>query len=465
MPDRKKSTDEDKKEGLEWYEYPIAIPAYYGTKAVETMLGRPGTERGPVEGFLPYAVAAPWNLAKQGLGALLGQEEPGLTDAPALEGTMQSLPMQMLIQALNRARWANEAGGAGPQFNPPQAGPIQPTPTQTDVPPQSTPQAPTMPAYGAPPMDTPISDIIATFAGVQPQAPAEVQPQAPAELPPTMDFSQFPGGHPQGTGGTITFGPGFEGGPETVTLPRGGPAGGPSQADPMQAIIDHIRSNPIQAISSMELAMGQQGMAPSLRADYRQRMAGMLSQAGVDPGAALLYGYGGSQALPQVASMLSRQAQAQAQRMQASIEELGRERRFNLTLAARMGRPTPASTLRFMYDVGMTQAKEEKKRAVVIIFQNGAVHYSSVNKPGWKIFEILRTKKGSIDYAATAFEAYLKGKELPKDVALIDLTGGGGLSQRSQLSTPNAPIAPGGPQATEDDLTGVVNTINRRRGR
>lgn len=396
MPDRKKK---DEKEELEWYEYPVAIPAYGVTKGVEALLGRPGTERGPVEGFLPYLATAPWNLAKRGLGAVLGRHVPGLTEVPPEGGTMESLPMRMLIEALNRARW-------------------DPTPPAIPEPP-----VPGLQGYGAPPAGTPTEDIIATFAGGPPALPTPAAqagqaaptqaPPVPAGLPPTMDFSQFPGGMPQAAGGTMTFGEGFPGGPETVTVPRGQP---PPPVDE-EAIIQHIRDNPVRALQQFELGMGQEGMAKSHRDQYRQMFAGILTEAGVDPGAAMMYAKEGWS--EKVAAYLSQQAELE-RRAELGAYSYG----AGAGATGLSARRTEASMKR-----GIAQAKEQGKKVAIIIEPDGSQTVRVLDKPGKGIFEVLYTKKGVL-------ERLRKGEISEKDIAIIDM-------RPTRTQQPGFPTLPG----------------------
>jgi hypothetical protein len=255
-----------------------------------------------------------------------------------------------------------------------------------------------------------------------------------------------------GPGGWIQFGPGTE----KIPLPRG-----ESQVAPdRNQILQQVRANPISFISRLEVKMGQQGLPEGTRMGYRHALARLMGEAGVDPGAALLYAQGGAQALPQVASLLSRQAMARA-------EEVGQMQRFQMGLMARGQRPIPASTQRFMYDVGMAQAKAEKKRAVIIIFPNGEIHTRSVNKPGWKIIptELLYTKRGSITYAERAYREHIsKGTALPENIAVINLSSG----MEGMGAPPSMPMAPTTPlesQFNEQEYQGTINILQNRKGR
>lgn len=151
-----------------------------------------------------------------------------------------------------------------------------------------------------------------------------------------------------------------------------------------------LKANPIEFISKLETKMGQLGLSEDLRTGHRANLASLMVEAGVDPGAAMMYYSGGARALPQVAQYLSIQKRTE-------LEETGQLQRLAFTLGAR----EQARARAFLLDEATLSgiASRTKKWGYAIIAEDGSIKFNPVivRKGFWKREPDKLWKAGDID--------------------------------------------------------------------
>jgi len=190
-----------------------------------------------------------------------------------------------------------------------------------------------------------------------------------------------------------------------------------------EARIKKLQADPVGAMTFLEKKMADNRESPARMQQFRAYLARDLTDAGVmDTGTAMAYVAKGPTA--DVGNMLSQVQQAQ-QRALGTQERFEAAQQFatwqELMRAQRVGN-IPVSFLKPMLDAARTQAKQERKRALVVTLPNGQVAVEVINKPGWKLIptELLYTKRGVIESVKQELEAGIK----PDDVAFVDLSAG-----------------------------------------
>lgn len=293
------------------------------------------------------------------------------------------LRMLLLTQRLREQREARERGEQIPYPAPlvtPPGGVAKVTPPAPSIPPALTSPPPAETGQ-LPPAPEGSTGIIRFGAGFAEPGTFVMGKPAPEQFAPIFRYN------PAAQGGR-----GTEFMPAAPAPPQGQPTSAPSGEN-----LAMIVSNPLAAMSKLELHMGQLGMAPDQRIRLRSALGNILaSYGGLDQGTAMLYTLKGIS--PDVAQAMSQQ-------------EMFQSREERLRQGAGQPETTVSPTTGYL-NAKIEEAIRQKKKAVRILWPNGETTFQGLDRTG--LLGVLGTKKGTATKAET-------GGLKEEQIATIDL--------------------------------------------